>query len=473
MANDNSTKNKPLSTTRINALKPSNEIGDTGENAGLRISCTKSGVKTFFYRYRSPHANKIKRVTIGVYIPDVRSQDLEQPMGKKKLGLSAARQVLVSLKADRKAGICPATRLKEENRDREQQEISQRLTMKALVEVYLSQHIEDHLSTNSMQIKGVRKLKGQKETRRTLEAVVGRDAPTDFGNRLAIDVTHIDIKNLISSIIARGSQVQAGRVLAELNLAFGFVIGRPEPMKNAPYQQWKPYLVEEYVNPCLQAKAYFKRQKTKLTSTKGKRAFDDNEIRLFLEWLPISGFSPISRHALMISILTGVRTGEVVGAVKTDFNLLNGTWFLKDTKTYIDRYVQLSRQAIEYLMPILEDADNTTSYLLPSSRTGKPQWQKQLSEQAWHIRKHDRMLNIPHWTAHDLRRTCRTGLARLKCPGEVGEAILGHTLEGIEGTYNLHRYEEECAFWLQKWADHLDILLGKASNVVAISRRRV
>ena len=31
-----------------------------------------------------------------------------------------------------------------------------------------------------------------------------------------------------------------------------------------------------------------------------------------------------------------------------------------------------------------------------------------------------------------------------------------HYKKGIEGTYNLHNYEAECAEWLQKWADYLD-----------------
>jgi len=41
----------------------------------------------------------------------------------------------------------------------------------------------------------------------------------------------------------------------------------------------------------------------------------------------------------------------------------------------------------------------------------------------------------------------------------VAEAVLGHSRKGIEGTYDLHRYEAECRQWLQKWADHLDALI--------------
>lgn len=65
---------------------------------------------------------------------------------------------------------------------------------------------------------------------------------------------------------------------------------------------------------------------------------------------------------------------------------------------------------------------------------------------------------MPDWNPHDLRRTVRTSLSRLGCPTDIAEAILGHSKKGIEGTYNLHKYENECAEWLQKWADHLDSL---------------
>jgi integrase len=68
------------------------------------------------------------------------------------------------------------------------------------------------------------------------------------------------------------------------------------------------------------------------------------------------------------------------------------------------------------------------------------------------------MRDIPHWTPHDLRRTVRTRLSRLQCPNEVAEAVLGHTRGGVEGIYNLYKYDAECRKWLQVWADYLDSL---------------
>ena len=132
----------------------------------------------------------------------------------------------------------------------------------------------------------------------------------------------------------------------------------------------------------------------------------------------------------------------------------------------MERYVQLPEQAVEFLKQLRL---MTGKYLFPSSKTGLPIQQKQLSEQAWRLRTTNRMLDINHWSPHDLRRSVRTGLSRLGCPSKVGEAVLGHSKKGIEGTYDLHQYESECRVWLQAWADHLGELVA-GGNVVQINQ---
>ena len=102
-------------------------------------------------------------------------------------------------------------------------------------------------------------------------------------------------------------------------------------------------------------------------------------------------------------------------------------------------------------------------------KSGKPLLQKTITECKWRMKHPEKMVykqtyrpeqlwlnDMPDWNPHDLRRTVRTGLSRLGCPAEVAEAVLGHSKKGIQGTYDLHTYEKECAEWLQKWADHLD-----------------
>jgi integrase len=76
-----------------------------------------------------------------------------------------------------------------------------------------------------------------------------------------------------------------------------------------------------------------------------------------------------------------------------------------------------------------------------------------------------RLPPIKHWAAHDLRRTARTLLASLGCPKEIGEAVLGHMPDGIEGTYNRHTYDAERLHWLSK----LDVKLGELAAAARVN----
>jgi integrase len=64
------------------------------------------------------------------------------------------------------------------------------------------------------------------------------------------------------------------------------------------------------------------------------------------------------------------------------------------------------------------------------------------------------------WTPHRLRATTRTLLAGLGCPHEVGEAILGHILPEVQGTYNRHSYDAERVRWLGVLAGQLEAAAG-------------
>jgi integrase len=58
-------------------------------------------------------------------------------------------------------------------------------------------------------------------------------------------------------------------------------------------------------------------------------------------------------------------------------------------------------------------------------------------------------------TLHDLRRTCRTGLAKLKIAPHVSERVLNHAQDKIAGTYDVHDYLDEKREALEKWEQHL------------------
>ena len=415
---------KPLSTMALKAMKPGDKIlVDAGENRGLRMRCGNGGTKTFFYRYKSPVTQKLTQVIIGHF---------------PSLSLADARVKLQALKAARLEGRCPSSELNAQKQNEEVERQKTFLTVKNLIDLYLSDYIEDRRVSGKM-IPGTRKRKGQKEVRRTLYV----DAIQVLGGRVASEVTRKEVVDLIMSIVGRGANVQAGNVLRELTAAYEYSIGLG-------------YFDDAFANPALLAKEGLRRAKVKLSSERGKRVLSEQELKQFLKWLPGSVFTPTQKNVLRFTLWTAGRTGEVCGVMRKDIDLKKATWYLGETKTDIERYVQLPKQAVSFVEQLMLV---TGDCLFPSQKTGLPIQQKSLSEQAWQLRTTERMLDISHWTPHDLRRTVRTGLSRLGCPNEVAEAILGHSRSGIEGTYDLYKYEAECSEWLQKWADYLDTLV--------------
>ncbi|MFQ1642945.1 tyrosine-type recombinase/integrase [Aeromonas veronii] len=425
--------NKPLTTKAIEAMKPGDaEKSDTGESRGLRVRCGKNGKKTFFYRFNSlDDPRKQKNAPIGAF---------------PSLSLSEARVRLAQLKSLRAQGICPAAFVREQKtkerslrRNETQVKPVDTFTVGDMVELYLSGRIEDRYTASGEVIAGARKKKGQLEVRRMLY----RDVVEVLGDFPVESVNSKDIVKLIHGIIDRGASVQAGAVLRELCSSYDYAIGVGK-------------LNDDFVNPAFLAKRVIKFANVKITSKKRSRVLDDNELKRFLEWLPSSGFPDTQKSILRMTLWTGCRTGELCQAFWEDIDLNNNVFHIKDSKNGTSRDVQLCSQAVAYLKVLKL---NNNLCVFPSLSTKKPILQKSLSETAWRLRSEGRMIDIADWTAHDLRRTVRTGLAKMGCPSEIAEAVLGHAPKGIVGTYNLHRYNSECREWLQKWANHLDELI--------------
>jgi integrase len=81
---------------------------------------------------------------------------------------------------------------------------------------------------------------------------------------------------------------------------------------------------------------------------------------------------------------------------------------------------------------------------------------------------------LPHWTLHDLRRTCATRMADLAILPHVIEAVLNHVSghkSGVAGIYNRALYEPEKRQALALWTDRVMALVdGRSSNVTVLKR---
>jgi len=383
---------KTLTHKAVESMRPGQELADSGDFRGLRVHRTTRGWR-WYYRYRD--GDRLKQHTIG-----------------HNLGLGEVRQLFSELKSRRVQGL-PLLERKSKPQ-----------------EFRLDDLIADYVSNLSKR----RKDKGVKEAARVLQKV-----SIAYPNLQAKDFTPGHLKKIVAQEIDAGRFVQVGRNAAEFAAAWDFAVALEK-------------LPEESINPGEAAKKALKRSRIKTAARKRQRYFDDRELEVFLKWLPESGFSPSLRRALMLTLQTGVRSGEAIAAKWGDFDLTRGNWSLLETKTNEPRTIKLPLQTLKWLRDSSEES-HQQHFLCPSPLGGHIN-QKALTERMYILRREGRMPALSHWTPHDLRRTCRTHLSQLGCPEPVAESALGHVV--ATNNYNLHQYQEEVGVWLQVWNDKLE-----------------
>ncbi len=63
---------------------------------------------------------------------------------------------------------------------------------------------------------------------------------------------------------------------------------------------------------------------------------------------------------------------------------------------------------------------------------------------------------LPNWRVHDLRRTARTLMSKVRVQRDIAERVLGHAIPGVEGIYDRHDWMDEKADALARLATHIE-----------------
>ena len=173
-----------------------------------------------------------------------------------------------------------------------------------------------------------------------------------------------------------------------------------------------------------------------------------------------------TRMALKLMALTFVRTGELIAARWTEFDISEAVWRIpaERMKMRTEHIVPLSRQAIETLQT-LQVISGNAELLFPGDRNRK----KPISNNTL-LKALERMGFKGRMTGHGFRGLASTVLHENGFDHAHIEAQLAHQERNrISASYNHALYLKQRTVLMQWWADYLDQAIGR--NVVLLKRR--
>lgn len=200
------------------------------------------------------------------------------------------------------------------------------------------------------------------------------------------------------------------------------------------------------------------------------RVLSDDE--LLAVWKASEGQAPKLRAFVRLLILTGCRREEAAGIATGEVDRAAALWRLpaERAKNNREHVMPLHGLALAELAAVWpehgEEAGADWQLLGPGGGafSGFSRLKKAVDAKA----------GIAPWRWHDLRRTCRTGLARLGVDRLHAERALNHVSgqSSLERTYDRHGYEAETIAALQRWQAHVASLVAPSPGAEVVPLRR-
>ena len=287
--------------------------------------------------------------------------------------------------------------------------------------------------------------KVNKKTWRKDEQMINRDLLPAFKNMPLTDIKRADIATVMDTVRKR-SPIVANRTFEVTRKMFNWAVERG--------------LIE--VSPCYLLKK-------PAPETKRDRVLSDKEIKAFWQWTESDGFAVASnnlgdttKYIFQLLLLTAQRPGECCQISKNQIDFDARVWTIPKEvhKSGNVHLVPLSDE----VMTILNRVDQINSRSVQRSeqpeyfispRNGGSVLPNTLNNKT---RTRGDLLDIPHWTPHDLRRTAATNISGRVLEGDqrskrfIVARVLGHTDSEVTGVYDRYEYLEEKKTALQGWA---------------------
>ena len=436
-----------LTDRKLQALKPAPEgqryeiMDQVLAGFGVRISDT--GLRSFILKTRYPGSSHPTRRTLGEY---------------PALTLEAAREKAADWRKLIKLGTDPAIA---ELRRREAEQLKQATTVAAVADDFFAE-----------------KLAGERKGREA-ERTFRREFLPAWGRRPITEINDLDILAVIKAK-KRTAPAEARNLLALAKRFFTWVAdqrvsaetGRAYGLKASPADSLKP------------GKIIGKKRK-------GDRILTDNE--LFALWRAAKRVGYPCGRVYQLLMLTALRLNEAADAHRSEFDFPNRLWAIP-----AERMKGENGEARPHVVPITDDVlailkslprFKKGDYLFSTNFGVSPAWMTSKVKdrigarmlrtlRALARRRGDdpKKVELPSWKNHDVRRTVRSNLSRLRVSEEAREAVVAHARPGIKGTYDLYDYLDEKRAALELWAARLRSIVEPSpptGDVVVPLRRGV
>jgi len=387
-----------------------------GTVPGLTISASKTGVASWYIRYRL--AGKQKERTIGQY---------------PAWGVAEARERAKELRREIDGGVDVAV-----EKQRQKQEALLAITVDMLAAEYFQKAEKGMTLKTGMRPHTFKQRKSIHE--RYVAPLIGRfEAST---------ITPAQVVNVVKKAEA-GGKTLPDITLTHCNLLFAHGIGSGACTSN-PCRDLK---LSAIVGPQEPAKQ--------------RIALGADELGNFLREL--HRMPRQYELAVRLMLLTGVRINTIAEARKEEFKLEFAVWEVPHDRRKNRRHttgpfvIPLPAQAVEWVRELLKLADRD-EYLLPVNPIRGAGIRNPLSKRTTIAGWVDRVRTESGgtWrriTPHDLRATCKTWLSELRVDYETRQRYLDHSLDStVDNIYDKADYREHRLAAANKWMSCLNNL---------------
>lgn len=393
---------------------------------GLQVRVEPNGRKVFLLRYR--WKGKPTRLTLGEFGPP------------PHMSLADARDTVVKERQRIRDGINPAAARPSSKPVRAAIRAALEATPEqaATMTPVRTGKAADPNSVATLVDKFVRHARQDMRRPETLARLLEKELVEHLGDRDVRSITRRELSDRLDEIVARGSRVMANKSAAAFGRLFGFAIQKgiieasPAAYLGRPGGREKPR----------------------------SRALADRELAIFFANLDSVYRSERTKLALQVLLYTGQRRGELFAAEWRDIDFEAKTWTIRGeiAKNAELSIVPLTAPAIAAFEGLKKLARGSR-YVLPSDDGKKAGDPKPLTRavarslETWA----EKGIREP-FGPHDLRRTLRTGLAKLRIAPHIAERVIGHKQRGVLAVYDVYAYTDEKREALEKWAEHLEAI---------------